>query len=146
MSLMSLSLLLHKCSPCVVQGWFVRSGADSHTAAILWGIAPKIYTKQLTAFLCSSHQAFSLCVLLAFRWCIHIVVWTQQQLGRNPVLFYQINQISIWLIMLLEFPALTGCMVGLVGFYGISTLVCDLMPNPVYTYMIWKMNSLLITF
>ena len=35
-------------------------------------------------FLCSSHLAFSLCILLVSMWCIHIVVWTQLQLGSNP--------------------------------------------------------------
>ena len=35
---------------------------------------------------------------LASMWCNHIVVWTQLQLGRNPVLFYRRDQISIWSI------------------------------------------------
>ena len=32
------------------------------------------------------------------RWCIHVVVQILTQLGRNPVLFYQRNQIFIWSI------------------------------------------------
>ena len=36
--------------------------------------------------------------LLWYIWCIHIVVLTQSQFGRNPVLFCWRDQISIWLI------------------------------------------------
>ena len=43
------------------------------------------------AFLCASHQAYFLCILLASMWCIHIVVLTQPQVVKNPVLFYQID-------------------------------------------------------
>ena len=61
----------------------------------LLGVASRISLKQHATFLCSFHLAFSLCVLLASMWCILTIVRTQPQLGRNPVLFYQIDQISI---------------------------------------------------
>ena len=48
------------------------------------------------AFLCSSHPVFSPCISLVSKWCIHTVVMTQPHLGRNLVLFYQWDQISIW--------------------------------------------------
>ena len=41
----------------------------------------------------SSYLAFTLCVLVKSRWCIHTVV--PIQLGRNPALFYRIDQNSI---------------------------------------------------
>ena len=77
-------------------GLFLRWEAGSYTSAILWGIASRICSKQHATVLCSSYQAFSQCVLLAFMWCIHILVLTQLQLRRNPILFYWIDQISIW--------------------------------------------------
>ena len=45
----------------------------------------RICSKKLFAFLRSSHQAFSQCVLLASMRCIHTLVLIQLQLGRNPV-------------------------------------------------------------
>ena len=42
--------------------------------------------------------AFSLSVLLAPMWCIHIVVLKQLQHGRSHILFRRIDQTSIWSI------------------------------------------------
>ena len=42
---------------------------------------------------------FFLCVLTASMWCIHTVVLTQPLLGRDPVLFYRIDQTSIPIIL-----------------------------------------------
>ena len=48
---------------------------------------------------CSFPQVFfPPSVSLTSRWCIYWVLRTQPQLGRNPVLFYQRDQIFIWLI------------------------------------------------
>ena len=70
--------------------WFVRWGISGRTAAILGGLASRNCSK----FLRSSCLAF--CVLLAFMWCIHRVVWIQLQLGRSPISSYQIDQSFIW--------------------------------------------------
>ena len=45
---------------------------------------------------------FSMCLFVSM-WCIHTVVLTLPLLGRNPILFYQIDQISIWSIELYTF-------------------------------------------
>ena len=49
----------------VLLGWFVRLEINGHTAAVLWGAASRICSKQPIAFLGSSHLAFSACILLA---------------------------------------------------------------------------------
>ena len=46
----------------------------------------------------SSHLAFTQCVLSASWWWIHTVVFTHLLLERDPVLFYRIDQTSIWSI------------------------------------------------
>ena len=57
--LMSLSLLYQNCTACLAHlGWFVRSEVSGHIAALLWGTASRICSKQYTASLCSSHLAF----------------------------------------------------------------------------------------
>ena len=68
--------------------WFARWEVVGCTAAVLWGFASSICAKQQTAFMCSSHLAFSPCNSLGSRWCIHIIILTQPQLGKNPALFY----------------------------------------------------------
>ena len=80
------------------QWWFVRWEAGCCTAAVLWDVVTRFCSKLLTAFLSNSHLAFTLCVLSAFMWCIHTVVWSQSQLERNPFRFYCKNQILIWSI------------------------------------------------
>ena len=62
---------------------------------MLLGVTSRFSSKQHVAFFYSSHLAFSPYVLLASIWCIHTVVLTQSQIGKNPVLFYLINQTSI---------------------------------------------------
>ena len=47
------------------------------------GYASRICSKQHAAFLCSSHLAFSLCILLTFMWFIHTLVPTQPQLTQK---------------------------------------------------------------
>ena len=71
-------------------------------------VASGIFSKQHIAFLCSSHLPFSPYIVLMFMWCIHTVILTQ--LGRNPILIYWRDQISIWLIILsIAFRAFTRC-------------------------------------
>ena len=86
---MNSSLLHQQCSACPIHlEWFVRWEVNGCIAAVLWGVASWICSKQHIAFLCSPYLAFSPYVLLMSRWCIHTVVLTQPQLGRNPVLFF----------------------------------------------------------
>ena len=77
-------------------GCFFRWEVFVRAAAILYSAASRICSKQLVSLLCSSHHIFSGWVSLTFRKCIDTVVWPQPQLGRNPVLWYQWDQISIW--------------------------------------------------
>ena len=81
------------CVLFILLEWFVRWEPSGHTVAVLWAVV----SRQHAAFLCSSHQAFSQCVLFASVSCIHIIVWTQQQSWKNPVLFYRIDQNFKWL-------------------------------------------------
>ena len=77
----------------VVLKWILRWEVSGHTAAVLWEVASRIYSKQYVAFLRSFCLAFSPSVSLASRRCIYTVVVTRSLLERNPVLFHQI---SIW--------------------------------------------------
>ena len=71
----------------VLLEWFVRWEISGRTAAVLWGAASRICSKQHVTFLCCSHQFFSPCVSLACRRCIHAVVPMQPQLkGHKRVL------------------------------------------------------------
>ena len=65
--------------------------ASGRTVVVLCYIASRISSRESVLFLFTFPLAFSLCVL----WCIHIVVWTQLQLGRNTVLFYRIHLLGI---------------------------------------------------
>ena len=51
--------------------------------------ASRICSKQHSASLGNSYQAFSSSTLLKSRWCNHTIVLSQLQLGRIPDLFYQ---------------------------------------------------------
>ena len=51
-----------------------------------------ICSKQHVALLCSSHLAFSLCILLASMWCIHTVLLTQPQLGKPHFILSDISE------------------------------------------------------
>ena len=73
-------------------------GVSGGTAAVLWGATSRICSKWHTAFLCSSHLAFSPSVSLASCWCNHTVLLMHLQVGRIPVLFDRIVLISIKLI------------------------------------------------
>ena len=64
--------------------------ADSRTAVVLWGVASRISSGQHAGFLCSFHEAFSLCILLVSIWCIHIVVW----------IFILLYEYTIWTLTL----------------------------------------------
>ena len=59
--------------------------------AVLWGAASKIYSEQYAVFLYSPRLTFSPNILLKSNWCNYAVVLTQAQLGRIPLLFYQIS-------------------------------------------------------
>ena len=72
----------------ILLGWFLRWKVGNRTAAVLWGVASRVFLKEHIAFWCSFHLAFSLCVSLVPWRCIHTVVLMQPQLGRNLVLFY----------------------------------------------------------
>ena len=98
-----LSLFLQQCPVCLIcLTWVVcKIGGQwpANIVALLWGVMPRIYSKQHNiAFFCNSHLAFSSCILLESRWCIHTVVLTQPQLGRNQILSNQRKHISIWFI------------------------------------------------
>ena len=73
---------------------FLRWEVSGRTAVVSWGVASRICSLQLGAFLCSFHQAFSPYVLSASMWCIHTEVLIPLLHGRNPVFFYQIDQID----------------------------------------------------
>ena len=92
-----LSLLFQQCSSCLFRfTWmFLTWGVSNHSAVISWAFTSRICSRLLVAFLCSSYQAFFLCILLAFKWCIHTVVLTQPLLWTHPILFYRIHPTSI---------------------------------------------------
>ena len=86
-------LLLHLVLFFLV-GWSERWEVSGRTT-VFWGSASRICSKH-RPFFYSSHPAFSPSVSLEFRWCIHTVVPTRPLVGKNPVLFYKSDQISIW--------------------------------------------------
>ena len=61
--LMSSSLLFQLCFTCLIclLDWFLRLEASGYTAAVLWGVAFRICSRQHVAFLYTSHLAFSIC-------------------------------------------------------------------------------------
>ena len=65
----------------IIKRWEVTG----RTAAVLWDFAFWIHSKEQTAFLYSSRQTFTFCVLLAPMWCIYIVVLIHLQLRRNSI-------------------------------------------------------------
>ena len=77
---------------------FVRWEASGSITSVLCGAASGICSWKRSAFWCNFHLAFSLSVLLASMWCIHTVVLTQLQFGGNFILFYRIDETSIWSI------------------------------------------------
>ena len=79
----------------VLLGWFLRLEVSGSTAVVSWGIASRICPKLLVAFFCSSHLAYSLCILLASMWCIHAVVSTHPQLERNSCFFVINSEMQI---------------------------------------------------
>ena len=68
--------------PCLDGLW--DGGVSGCTA-----VASRICSKQYAVSLCSSHLAFPASVSLKSKWCSHTVLFTQLQLGRILVLFYQ---------------------------------------------------------
>ena len=89
----------------ILLGWFVRWEASGHTAAVLYNANYRICSKQHVAVLCKSNLAFSQSILLKSMRCIYTIVPTQLKLGRISILFYQRDQISIWLsIAVYTFP------------------------------------------
>ena len=85
-------------SSSVQHVWFVSLGyfswwvVGSRIAAVLLGVASRICSILLTAFLCNC-QAFSPYILLASMLCIHIAVSTWLLLGRNCIYFIS----QVWL-------------------------------------------------
>ena len=92
---MNLFMLLQHC-PGGLSCRVCEIGAKWSQSCSFVSASSRISSRQCAAFLCRSHLAFSQCVLLVYIWCIHPVVWIELQIGRNPVLFYRIDQISIW--------------------------------------------------
>ena len=89
----------------------MRRKAGCCRAALFWGVASRICSRQHAASLCSSYLPFFFCVLLASMWCIHIAARTQLQFRRNLVLFYQIDEIFIMIDSLpIAFNVSTKCM------------------------------------
>ena len=72
-------------------GWEV----SGNTAVVFSCVASRFHSKLLMAFLYSSYLAYSVCIILAFMWCMYTAVLTQPQLWRNLVLSYWIDQTSI---------------------------------------------------
>ena len=68
------------------------------TAAVLWGVAARICSKSHVAFLCSSHLAFSRCVLLT---SIYTVVLTHPQHEKNVLFVFRKRQMP---------PAVCSCL------------------------------------
>ena len=97
--LVSWAVLCMSCSSYLDGFW------DWRYVAIQLGIIPfRICSKQLVTFWCDSHPAFSPCLSLTFRWCIHAVVMTLLQLGRKPILlkrsdFHMIDNLSLTVYM-----------------------------------------------
>ena len=99
-SLMSSSLLLQQCPPCLVRLTcivFVMGGRWPYSWCLvgcccqdLFNIAPNI--------LCNCRLASSLGVLLPSNWCTHTAVSTRPLPGRNCLSFYRSGLISIWWI------------------------------------------------
>ena len=68
--------------------WWV---VDDCITAVLWGVATRIYSIFLAAFLCNCYQAFSPYVPLASRQCIHTAVSTRPRFEKTA--FHFIGQV-----------------------------------------------------
>ena len=94
---MSSSLLLQQCPAyleCPAYIWMVLEMGGKWPYSCCF----QDFFSMTCSIQSSSHLVFSLYILSASKWCIHIVELTQLLLGRNPVLFYRISQTSIWSI------------------------------------------------
>ena len=99
MLLMSLSLLLQHVL-FVLLWWFVRWEVSGCTVVVLKSVASKNCSKQHVAFLCSSHLAFSLCILISHN-KIASQVWKTRK-SDNILLWlcntvYRENTIEKWM-------------------------------------------------
>ena len=105
----------------VLLAWFLRWEVSDYTVAILRGVASWGCSKKHVPFLYSSHLAFSPSVALASWWCIHTVALIPPQLGRNHVLSYLGDQVSIWLLTCqLQPTPLLGVAYVLVAAYALK--------------------------
>ena len=59
----------------VLLGWFLRWEVDGHTVSVLYVAISRICSEQQATFLCDSHLAFSLGVLLKPTCCNYMVVF-----------------------------------------------------------------------
>ena len=91
MSFMRSYLLLQQCPTCLIGLTWIVCDLTAKWLHRYYFVG--CYFQDLFKTARSSHLAFSPCVLLTHKRCIHTVVLIQQQLGRNSVLFYQRNQI-----------------------------------------------------
>ena len=71
----------------ILLGWCVRWEVSSRTAVVFKG-AESLWISQLT---------FTPSVFLNSKWCNHTIVLTRLQIERISFLFYQTNQILLWL-------------------------------------------------
>ena len=111
---------------------------------------------QHAAFFCTYLLNFSLFVLLVFMRYIHILIWTQQHLERNSVLFYRIDKIDKLSIV---FHAFSRCMLtslsedNIVGegygrkkqtlIWNCKTQECEVWHfKAFFVYLLWLMREL----
>ena len=66
--------------------WYVWWDLNLRKAPDLWGVASRICSEQIVAFLCSCHLTFFFsCISLVPMRCILRVVLSQAQLWKNPI-------------------------------------------------------------
>ena len=85
-SLMSSSLVLQQCLARL--GYFTWIVCEMESRWLYSCCFVASCFQDLYKTVWSSHLSFSPCISLKSLWCIHTVITTQLQLGRNPILFY----------------------------------------------------------
>ena len=122
----------------VLLGWFMRWKVSGWTV-VLWGRFPEFF-QNIAYHSCVGPTRLFLHVFCKSRWCIHIVVLTQLLLGINPVLFYQLNNLSIAVDAFQMLKLLPSYMNWLTNFRSLSLNVV------VTPYCLKHMNSVLFAF
>ena len=101
MSVMSSSLLLRLCPACLVRLiWIVLEmrGKWPYRCCFLGCCFQDLFNIARSILVQFPSSFFSIRFNSSSMWCIRTVVFTQPLLERNTVLFYQIDQTSIWSI------------------------------------------------